>query len=105
MRQREEDDIVPAEDLRRALTQHAVGQRGKVRLELTQSSTRVAARRHRADLDIGVLQEEPQQLSPGVPAGSRHCDPYHADDYAAWCNLMQSGFRCDARRHGLRLAS
>ncbi len=42
----------------------------------------VAARRQRADLHVRMGQEQPEELSPGVSAGSGHRDAYHVDDYA-----------------------
>ncbi|GAA4552232.1 hypothetical protein GCM10023175_45600 [Pseudonocardia xishanensis] len=84
---------MPAEYLRRALAQHAVRQRGEVGLELPESSAGVATGGQRADLHVGMGQEEPQQLSPGIATRSCDRDPYHADDYAESWKLMQRDSR------------
>jgi hypothetical protein len=42
-----------------------------VRLVLAQPATGVPTGGQRADLDIRVREEQPKQLSPRVPAGTR----------------------------------
>ena len=82
VRQREEDDVVARERLRVGLAQHPVGERHQVWLVVTQERARAAARRQRADLHFRMSEQESQQLTPGIAAGSGHRDPHHAHDYA-----------------------
>ena len=37
----------------------------------------------------GCAEQQPEQLAPGVSAGSRHRDPHHAHDYARSWKIMQ----------------
>ena len=79
MRQGQEDDVVAGERLRAGLLEDPVGERHQVRLEATERLAGVAAGRQRADLDLGVAEQQAQQLTAGVPAGSgdRDLGPRH----------------------------
>ena len=73
--QREEDDVVAGEGLGRRVGEHAVGQRGEVRVDAAEPLPRRGSRRDGADLEVGVPEQEPQELTPGVPARTRDCRP------------------------------
>jgi hypothetical protein len=45
-----------------------------MRLMLAEAAPRITAGGQRTDLDVRVREEEPEQLSPRVPAGT--CDSY-----------------------------
>ena len=70
VREPEEDHVVPGQRLDGRLHEDPVGQREQVRLEGAEPLPRVGAGGQRADLDIGVGQQEAQDLAPGVPTGS-----------------------------------
>ena len=70
MRQREEDDVVAGERLEVGLLEHPVGERHQVRLQRAERLAGVGRAGERADLDLGVTEQEAQQLASGVPAGS-----------------------------------
>ena len=70
VRQAEEDDVVAGQGLDRRVGQDPVGQREQVRLERAEPLARVGAGGQRADLDVGVPQQQAQHLAPGVPTGS-----------------------------------
>ena len=75
VRQREEDDVVAGERLGvvSSSTRSASGTRcGWRRAERL---ARVGRAGQRADLDLGVRQEQAEQLAAGVPAGSGDGDP------------------------------
>ena len=74
MRQGEEDDVVAVEGLGGGLLEHPLGQRHQVWLERAERLAGVAPGGQRADLDLRVAQQQAQQLTPGVPAGSGDCD-------------------------------
>ena len=60
----------------------------------------------RADLDVGVAEQQPHQLSPGIPAGSGHRDAEsHAHDYAANDNLCKRVQRARIGAHEVALAA
>ena len=75
MRQRQEDDVVAGEGLGAGLLEDPVGQRDQVWLEGAEGLAGVAAGGERADLDLGMPEQQAQQLAAGVPAGSGDCDP------------------------------
>ncbi len=74
VRQREEDHVVAGEGLDRGLGQHPVGQRREVRLERAECLAGVRAGGQGADLHLGMPQQQTQQLTAGVPAGSGNSD-------------------------------
>ncbi|CAM5259464.1 hypothetical protein SCYAM73S_03419 [Streptomyces cyaneofuscatus] len=76
VRQREEDDVVTAEHLRRRRLQHPVGQRQQMRLQRAQALPRVGVAGQGADLDLGVGHEQTQQLTARVPTRSGHRRTY-----------------------------
>ena len=83
VRQAEEDHVVAGEHLDGGLLEHPVGQRHEVRLERAERLPRVGAGGDRADLDVRVGQQQPQDLAAGVPArsGDRHSALRHVHDY------------------------
>ncbi|GAB3039888.1 hypothetical protein GCM10011376_36490 [Nocardioides flavus (ex Wang et al. 2016)] len=66
----EEHDVVAGQRLDRGVDQDAVRQREQVRLQGTQPLAGVGPGGEGADLDVGMAQEEAQDLAPGVPTGS-----------------------------------
>ena len=70
MRECQEDHVVVLEGLGAGLLQDPVGQRDQVRLEGAEELAGVAACGERADLDLGMREQQAQQLTAGVPAGS-----------------------------------
>ena len=70
MRQAEEDHVVAGQRLHRRVDEDAVGEREQVRLERAEPLAGVGARGQGADLDLGVAEEQAQDLAPGVPTGS-----------------------------------
>ena len=82
VRQPEHDDVVAGQGLGRGGLEHPVGQRHQVGLQGAEGLPRVRAAGQGTDLDVGVAQQQPQHLSPGVPAGSgdRHAER-HVHDY------------------------
>jgi hypothetical protein len=77
VRQGEEGDVVSGQDGGRRVLEPSVSQRGQVRVDRPEELTRVATRRHGADLDVRVGEQEPEDLSSGVPARPRDCCPDH----------------------------
>ena len=79
----EEDHVVAGERLDRGLLEDPVGQRHQVRLERAERLPGVGAGGHRADLDVGVAEQQPEHLAAGVPAGAgdRGCAFRHVHDY------------------------
>jgi cytochrome bd-type quinol oxidase subunit 1 len=75
--------------------QHPVGQRHQVGLEGTEPFTGVGPGGEGADLHVGMGQEQAQDLSPGVPAGSGDGDACrgHMHDYTRDCMQLGSGCR------------
>ena len=80
MRQGQEDDVVPGEDVDVGRLEHPLGQRDEVRLERAERLPGVAGAGQGADLDLGVPEQQAQQLTTGVPTGSGDRDglPAHA---------------------------
>ena len=85
VRQRQEDDVVAGERLEVGRLEDPVGQRHQVRLEAAERLAGVRGAGQGADLDVGVAEQEAQQLATGVPAGSGDRDtcPRHVHDYTA----------------------
>ena len=75
MRQREDDDVVAGERVGGGRLEDPVGQRDEVRVVLAQPAAGRAGRGQRADLDLRVTEQQPQQLAAGVPARARDADP------------------------------
>ena len=70
VRQAEEDHVVAGEDLDGGVVEDPVGERQQVRLERAEALAGVGPGGERADLDLGVPEQQAQHLAPGVPAGS-----------------------------------
>ena len=81
---------MPGEGFQGGLDEHPVGERHQVRLERSQRLARVGRPGEGADLDLGMGQQQAQQLAPGVPAGSGDSDtlPRHVHDYTVLCIFM-----------------
>ena len=91
VRQGEEDDVVPAEGLGGRVGQRPAGQRHQVRLVGAQLRAGAARRGERADLDLGMGEQQAQQFAARVPARSRHRDLHrHTYDYARPCKPNQT---------------
>ena len=75
MRKGQEHHVVAGQGLGGGLLEDPVGQRDQVRLEGAQELAGVAAGGQRADLDVGMREQQAQQLTAGVPAGSGNGDP------------------------------
>ena len=69
VRQSEEHDVVPGEDVGRRVPELEVRERAQVRLVQRERLTRVGMRGHRRDLDVGVCGEQAQDLAARI-AGS-----------------------------------
>ena len=78
MRQCEEDDVVAAQGVRRGRLEDPVTHRGEMRVDVAQPLAGLGVRRDGAELDVGVTQEEPDDLTPGVPARAGDCCHHHA---------------------------
>jgi hypothetical protein len=100
VRQGEEDDVVTGQHLDRGLLQHPVRERQEVRLQGPEPLTGVRARGDRADLHVGMSEQQPEHLSTGVPAGSGDRRPAlrHVHDHT------QHGI-CRATRPGPSLSA
>ena len=70
VRQAEEDHVVTGQGVNGRVGQDTVGEREQVGLERTEPLTRVGARGHGTDLDVGVPEEQAQDLAPGISTGS-----------------------------------
>ncbi|MDQ1104252.1 hypothetical protein QE405_001536 [Nocardioides zeae] len=68
MRKTEEDHVVARERLRGGLLEHPVGKRDQVRLQGAERLAGVGAAGEGADADVRVAEEEPEDLTTGVPA-------------------------------------
>ncbi|CAM5245191.1 hypothetical protein SALBM311S_10145 [Streptomyces alboniger] len=67
VRQREEDDIVPGENVGRGLLEHTVGERQQVRLERPELLARVGVAGQGTDLDLGVRRSSRRSSPPAYP--------------------------------------
>ena len=91
VRQGQEDDVVATEDLGGGRLQDPVGQRHEVGLQHPEALPRVGATGERADLDVGVGQQETEDLTPGVPTGSGDGDSHrHVHDYTEECMFART---------------
>ena len=83
VRQGEEDDVVACQHVGRGIGQDATGQRDEVRLVLRERGTRVVRGGERTEFDVGVGEQQPEELSSGVSTRACHRHPNrHANDYA-----------------------
>ncbi len=76
--QGEKHDVVPAEGLRRGRFEHPVADGGEVRVDVAQPFPRLRVGRQRAEPDLWVPQQQPDDLTTGVPAGAGDCCDHHA---------------------------
>ena len=72
VRQRQEDDVGLGESGRTGPFEDPVGQLRQVRVQVRDALPRRAAGAQRAELEVGVLEQQAQQLTAGVAAGSRY---------------------------------
>lgn len=70
VRQAEEDHVVPRQHLGGGGLQHAVGQRQQVRLQESQLRPGVGAAGQRTDLDLGVAEQQAQDLTARITTRS-----------------------------------
>ena len=70
MRQGQDDDVVPGEDLRLGGLDDAVRQGQQVRMVLTEPTAGGRGRGECADLHLRVGRKQAQNLTTGVPSGS-----------------------------------
>jgi hypothetical protein len=63
-----------------------------VRVDRAQAQSGVRGGRERPDLQLGVLEEEAHDLSPGIPARPGNCDPHHLHDYTEVRDSMHPSF-------------
>jgi hypothetical protein len=66
VRESEEDDVVPGQDLGGGVLQGEVRERAQVRLMLDQRLARVGMRGHGADLDVRVASEQAEDLASRI---------------------------------------
>jgi hypothetical protein len=83
VRQGQEHHVVPGQSCRAGLDHDPVGQRGQVRLVLTQGGAGTGAGRQRADLYAGMAAQQAEQLATGISgrSGDRYLE-HHLHDYA-----------------------
>jgi hypothetical protein len=74
VRQREEDDVVARERVVRGGLENPVRERREVGLVLAERRPGAGGSGQRADPDLGVPEEEAEQLTTGVSAGARDGD-------------------------------
>ena len=67
--------------LDRGVLDDAAGERREMGVHASEELPRARLRGHRADLDIGVRQQQPEDLTSGVPARARDRSPDHVHDY------------------------
>ncbi|GAA3110921.1 hypothetical protein GCM10020254_66290 [Streptomyces goshikiensis] len=101
VRQGEEHDIMSREHLGGGRLQGAAGERDEVRLERTEGLPGVGVRGQRADLHLGVREQQAQYLTARVPARPGHrCTNHHRTllvdgmtirTYARLCNALSRG--------------
>ena len=88
VREREEDDVVPGEDLGRRVLQRQVRERAQVRLVLDERLSRVRVRGDGADLDVGMCGEDPEDLAARIAGcagdGDRICHGFHLRVWGRW---------------------
>src|SRR5690606_34057022 len=82
VREGEDDDVVPGQARGVGGLDEPVGDRQEVGLVLPEAVAGAGVRGERADLDLGVGEEEAQDLAPGIPAGPGHGYRYsHPHNY------------------------
>ena len=74
----EHDGVMAGEDVGGGVLEDPIGQRCEVRVDRPQALSGVRRGREGSDLELGVLEEEADHLSPGIATGTGHCNPLHA---------------------------
>ncbi len=75
VRQGQEDQVRRGQQPGVGLVEGAPGQPGQMRMNVGHRRARARARGHRADFQVGVARDQAQELTAGVPAGTRDRDP------------------------------
>ena len=75
VRQGEDDGVVAGEHVERRVLEQPVGQRRQVGVDAAERLPGVRGGGEGPDLELGVLEEEAHDLSPGIPARPGDCDP------------------------------
>jgi hypothetical protein len=78
VRQREERDVVAEQRVGRGRFEDPVTHGGEMRVDVAEPPPSLGVRGDRTELDVGVTQEEPDDLTPGVPARTGDCCHNHA---------------------------
>jgi hypothetical protein len=61
---------------------------------LAQECSGIGACRHRPNLNLGMGQQEPKQLSARIASSTRYSNPHtHSHEYAMLCNFMHRSLR------------
>ena len=77
VRQGEEDHVVPGQGLGRGVLEPSSRQWRQLGMDRPEELTGAATRGHRPDLEMRVGEQEPEDLSAGIPARPRYCCPGH----------------------------
>ncbi|GAA3382721.1 hypothetical protein GCM10020369_05710 [Cryptosporangium minutisporangium] len=106
MRQREEDDVVALEDLEGRGAEHDVGEGGEVGVVFADGGAGAGGGGQGAEFDVGVGEEEAEEFSTCVSAGTSYRRP-HTHHALRSLHLRMSmhvvGFLCNRDRgHGVR---
>ncbi len=70
VRQREEDDVGLGEGVGVGRDERAVAQGGEVRVQRGDPRAGAAARRQRADREVGVAEQQAHELASGIAGGA-----------------------------------
>ena len=81
MRECEEHHVVTREGVDGGVLEDPVRQGGEVRVDRPERLTCSRGCRERADLDLGVRQEEADELASGISTRPGDRDPNHVHDY------------------------
>ena len=75
--QGEEDHVVPGQGLGRGVVEASSRKWRQLGMDRPEELTGAATRRHGADLDVRVGEQQPEDLPTGIPARPRYCCPGH----------------------------
>ena len=90
VRQGEHDGVVAGEHLGRGVLEQPVGQRREVRVDAAERLPGVGRGGQGPDLELGVLEQQPHDLTAGVPARPGDCDTSHVHDYTELRDSMHT---------------
>src|SRR5665647_228611 len=93
------DVVMAGQRLRGGFLQHPVGQPWKVRMDGAKAGARAGSGREGPHPHVGVSEQQPQYLSPGIAAGTRnrrrqHCMTIHK--FGNLCRTTRRVQRCTA---------